>query len=613
MSDPELGRRARRGGLILLLVILVLAGRMWHLQIVHGEEYAALADGNRMRRLSITAPRGVIRDRQGRILADNRLAFTVSVVPGGLTENRDEVVARLSDILGMSREDIEAALQGNHRAYPYEPLRLARDVPPEVAVAVEESRMDLPGVMVEQEPVRRYPAGSVGSHVLGYLQLASAADLAEYDGYRPSDLVGRIGVERAYEEYLRGQRGFQQVEVNALSRPIRVLGSVPPVPGNDLVLTLDAELQRAATEALAQQLEQLKTAPDRQGPPGGGAVVVLDVKTGGVLALVSWPEYDPNRFIAGDRGAYFAALERDPLLPLFNRAIQGAYAPGSSFKPVTLLAALERRVTRPDEVYYATGVVEIGGRVFRDWTVTRGLPAAGPVDAVAAMERSVNDYFYVMGSRAGIQAIASTARALGLGSSTGLDIRPADAAGLVPDPAWKRTYQQEIWYPGDTANISIGQGFLQVTPLQLAVMYMGLANRGVVYEPYLVEAIVSPTGQELYRRQPRVLSILEASPESWNAVHQGLVAVAHGSRGTARQAFIRFPIRVAGKTGSAQVAPGRDTHAWFAAYAPAEAPEVAVSVLVEYGGGGGAAAAPVACRVLAAYFGLEGADPPVCP
>ena len=610
MAEPELQRRTRRMGLVLLLVLLLLAGRMWQLQIVHGEHYAALADGNRMRRLSIPAPRGVIRDREGRVLADNRLAFTVSIVPGGLVDNREEVVERLSRILGRSPAEIEAALQADQRAYPYEPLRVARDVPPEVAVAVEEQRMDLPGVMVEQEPIRRYPAGSTASHVLGYLQLASPEDLAAYQGYRPSDLVGRIGIERAYEEHLRGERGFQQVEVNALSRPIRVLGSVPPVPGNDLVLTVDAELQRAATEAVAEQLERLKREPGRLGPPGGGAVVVLDVKTGAVLALVSYPEYDPNMFLTGDRGAYFAQLERDPLSPLFNRAIQGVYAPGSSFKPVTLLAALERRVTTPDEVYVATGVVDVGGRLFRDWTVTRGLPPAGPVDAVTAMERSVNDYFYVMGSRAGIQAIAATARALGLGRSTGLDIRPQDAAGLVPDPAWKRAAHGELWYPGDTANVSIGQGFLQVTPLQLAVMYAGLANRGAVYEPYLVQAIISPSGEEIYRREPRLLSYLEASPASWNTVHRSLLAVTSGERGTARSAFERFPIPVAGKTGSAQVAPRRDTHAWFAAYAPADNPEVAVAVLLEYGGGGGAAAAPVACRVLAAYFHLEG---DVCP
>jgi len=610
VAEPELQRRTRRMGLVLLLVLLLLAGRMWQLQIVHGEHYAALADGNRMRRLSIPAPRGVIRDREGRVLADNRLAFTVSIVPGGLVDNREAVVERLSRILGRSPAEIEAALQADQRAYPYEPLRVARDVPPEVAVAVEEQRMDLPGVMVEQEPIRRYPAGSTASHVLGYLQLASPEDLAAYQGYRPSDLVGRIGIERAYEEHLRGERGFQQVEVNALSRPIRVLGSVPPVPGNDLVLTVDAELQRAATEAVAEQLERLKREPGRLGPPGGGAVVVLDVKTGAVLALVSYPEYDPNMFLTGDRGAYFAQLERDPLSPLFNRAIQGVYAPGSSFKPVTLLAALERRVTTPDEVYVATGVVDVGGRLFRDWTVTRGLPPAGPVDAVTAMERSVNDYFYVMGSRAGIQAIAATARALGLGRSTGLDIRPQDAAGLVPDPAWKRAAHGELWYPGDTANVSIGQGFLQVTPLQLAVMYAGLANRGAVYEPYLVQAIISPSGEEIYRREPRLLSYLEASPASWNTVHRSLLAVTSGERGTARSAFERFPIPVAGKTGSAQVAPRRDTHAWFAAYAPADNPEVAVAVLLEYGGGGGAAAAPVACRVLAAYFHLEG---DVCP
>ncbi|MBO8141851.1 MAG: penicillin-binding protein 2 [Firmicutes bacterium] len=611
MPDAERERRARQSGLVILAVLALLAGRLWQLQIVHGSHYAELADGNRLRRLSIAAPRGVIRDVHGRILADNRLAFTVAIVPGGLQEQRQQVVERLAAIMHAGRDAIEEALAGGQRSYPYEPLRVFRDVPPEVAVALEERRIDLPGVVLEQEPVRRYPAGVSVAHVLGYLQLATAEDLASYSGYRPDDLVGRTGIERAYEPYLRGERGFQQVEVNALSRPIRVLGSVPPVPGHDLVLTIDLDLQRAAARILEEQIQFLESDPGRRSPPGGGAAVVLDVKTGAVRALVSYPGYDPNRFLSGERGAYFAALEQDSRRPLFNRAIRGAYAPGSAFKPVTLLAALEQGVTRPDETYVATGVAEIGGRLFRDWTVARGLPPAGPVDAVAALERSVNDYFYVMGTRAGIQAIAETARALGLGRPAGLDIHPPEAAGIIPDPAWKRAHRRELWYPGDTANVSIGQGDLQVSPLQMAMLYAGLANRGTVYAPYLVQAVIAPDGTPVFERKPRVLTALEASAASWDTVHRGLLAVVSGSRGTARQAFAGFPIPVAGKTGSAQVGGDRETHAWFAAYAPADEPEVAVAVLIENGGGGGSAAAPAACRVLAAYFGLD--ESGACP
>lgn len=604
MADPELKRRTGGIALLVLIVMTLLLGRMWQLQIVHGERYAELADGNRLRRLSTSAPRGSIYDRYGRVLADNRLSFTVSVVPGGLTDDRDGVVQRLATILQMEREEIEEALQGRQRAYPYEPIRIRRDVPPEVVVAIEENRMDLPGVILEQEPIRRYPEGEVTAHVLGYLQLATASDLRAFSGYRPDDLVGQTGVERAYEELLRGEHGFRQVEVNALSRAIRQLGSVPPVPGHDLVLTLDLPLQQATYAIAEERLATLAADEQRSGPPGGAAVVVLDVRTGGVLALVSVPTYDTNMFFTDQFSTYWTQLQRESLLPLFNRALQGVYAPGSTFKPVTLLAALGRGVTDPSEIYHATGRVEVGGQIFRDWTATQGLPPPGPVDAVAAMERSVNDYFYTMGMRAGIQAIADTARQFGLGQPSGLDMRPADYAGIIPDPAWKRSQHLEIWFPGDTVNVSIGQGYVQMTPLQMALLYMGLANRGTVYQPYLVQRVISPVGETVLEHEPLVLSSYSAPGSHWETVGKGLAAVVAGERGTARNAFRDFPIAVHGKTGSAQIGAGRETHAWFAAYAPADEPEIAVAVLIEHGGGGGAAAAPLACRVLAAYFDL---------
>lgn len=614
VADTELKRRTAGVTLLLLVVFALLLGRMWQLQIVQGEQYAQLADGNRLRRLATSAPRGKIFDRDGAVVADNRLVFTVSIVPGGLSSERDAVVQRLSEILGMAQEEIEEALQGRQRAYPYEPIRVLRDVPPDVVVAIEENRMDLPGVILEQEPIRHYTGGAAMTHILGYLLSASPEDLRAWDGYRPDDLVGKSGIERAYEEYLRGEHGFQQVEVNALSRAIRQLGSMPPMPGHDLVLTVDTDLQQATVEILEEQLARLAAADNRMRPPGGAAVVLLDVHTGAVLTVASVPTYDGNVFLTDGRSDYWRSLEEHPQSPMFNRALQGRYAPGSAFKPVTMLAALERGVTTPDEIYNATGSVEVSGTVFRDWTITQGLPPAGPVDAVAAMERSVNDYFYTMGMRAGIQAIADTARGLGLGRSSGLDIWPADVAGTVPDPAWKHNEYLEIWFPGDTVNVSIGQGYLQVTPMQMALLYMGLANRGTVYQPHLVQKVLSPAGEPVYEHAPTVLSSLSAAPEHWDTVRQGLRAVVSGSRGTARNAFRDFPVAVAGKTGSAQVGGNVETHAWFAAFAPYDEPEVAIAVLIEHGGGGGSAAAPVACRVLAEYFDLpwRGEDA-VCP
>lgn len=608
MAKQELKQRTAWLSLAALIVLSLLLGRLWQLQVVHGEYYADLADGNRMRRLSITAPRGIIRDRAGRVVADNRLAFTVSVVPGGLQANTDDVVAKLAVILNTDRETIEAALTGAEREYPYEPIRIRRDVPADVVVAIEENRMDLPGVILEQEPMRRYPAGASTAHVVGYLNLAEAADLRAFAGYRPDDLVGRVGVERAYEQYLRGERGFEQVEVNALSRAIRQLGSVPPVPGADLQLTLDLSLQKRTAAALQRQLDRIEADPERPGPVAGGAVVVLDVRTGAVLAMVSLPTYDPNLFFTDELGPYWSQLNADPLQPLFPRAIQGGYAPGSSFKPVTLLAALGRRVVDPMETFHATGRVVVGGREFRDWTVVQGLPPAGPVTAVQALERSVNDYFYTIGTQAGIQAIADTARQLGLGQRSGLDIGPADSAGIVPDPAWKRAESGEPWFAGDTVNVSIGQGDLKITPLQLALMYTGIANRGTVYKPYLVQSVVAPDGNPIVIHEPAILSEYDAASSHWDVLEQGLLAVISGSRGTARNAFANFPVPVAGKTGSAQVDGNRDSHAWFAAYGPVPNPEIVVAVLIEHGGGGGGNAAPVACRVMAAYFGITLAE-----
>lgn len=609
-NDPALERRGRVFLMLALLIVAVLSGRLWQLQVVHGERYERLADGNRLRRIPIPAPRGNIYDALGRPLVGNRLAFTVSVVPGGLRERKDEVVQRLSELLGVPVEDVEEGLRSG-QSYPYVPIRVLRQVPPEAVVAIEEHRMELPGVLIEEEPVRDYVHGEVASHIIGYLQPISREELASFPGYRATDLIGRTGLERAFENWLRGKEGMRLVEVNALSRPIRQLGEQPPEAGLDLYLTIDVDLQRAVEQAFAEHLEVLAQDPALQVAPTSGAAIMLDPRDGAVLAAVSWPGYDPARFLSPDVSSYFQELERDRRKPLLNRFMSGQYPPGSAFKPVTAVAILESRVIGPYEEYYATGYADAGGGVRkRNWTVPLGLPAPGWVDVRHALEQSVNDYFFVLGAEAGIEAIARTSREFGLGRPTGLTLMPDERPGLIGDPEWKaasrsnRPPSERRWYTAETMDVAIGQGPVLLTPLQLATVYMGIANRGVIYRPYLVKRAVNQRGEVVFAHEPVVHAQVQAAPSTWQAIQEGLELVVHGSKGTARNALAGVPYRVAGKTGSAEN-PGGAAHGWFAAFAPADKPEVVVVVLVENGGGGARAAAPIARKMLDAYFRLQ--------
>lgn len=473
----------------------------------------------------------------------------------------------------------------------------------------------LPGVFVEEEWRRVYPFGEVGGNVLGYLRLASPEDVQA--GYRNSDLVGDAGLERQYEEFLRGTEGRRLVEVNAHLRPVRELSVQSPVPGNDLYVTLDIELQQVAEQSLVEHLEYLRAQGDYV-HGYYGAVVVLDAKSGAVLAMASVPSYDPNRLLPPDRGAYYHELLQSPGRPFIHRAVQ-AYAPGSIFKPVTGLVFLETGAIGPDEEFEATGIGPYGRL---DWSIRNGCWCpAGVVTIVMAMARSANDFFWHIalrpevkaGNHDAIETIAAYARKLGLGSPTGIDF-PGDRAGRVPDTVWKRETMSEPWYVGDTLNVVIGQGYLEVTPLQMAVAYTAFANRGLLYEPYLVERIVSPEGEVLYQHVAVPERIEVSDPYYWEVLVESLRATVQNPRGTSYNA-LRFQgdrpwgavatYDPAGKTGSAQRAPGQESHAWFAGFAPAADPEIVVVVFVEEGGSGGAAASPIARRVMDFYFERE--------
>lgn len=597
MTDRAVSDRSRVLTVILLAVFLLLSGRLWHLQVVRGDNFETMAQVNRIRTVPIRAPRGVIYDAKGRVIAANRLAFTVSVVPSGLQDPDGSVVVRLSELLGMPPDEIREIIRRGG-AYPYEPIRLKRDVSIETAVAIEEARSLLPGVMVEEEWVREYPHGSLAGHVIGYLGLADREDLQK--GYNPTDLVGKAGLEYAFEEFLRGVDGERRVEVNALSRPTRELEVIPPRPGMDLHLTLDLDVQVLAERALEEGLRRI-AAEAEMGLAGKGAAVVLDAKTGGVLALASYPPIDPSRLSGEERSTYVEQLNKDPMSPWLNRALR-AFPPGSTFKAVVGVAALEAGAIGPKEVYNATGYHKYGKR---DWTVRQGLPPAGPVTIVEAMGRSSNDFFWEIALRpqtGGIEGIAEWARKFGFGAPTGIPLgESAEMRGLVPTPEWKWSVYRQPWYESETMDVVIGQGFLQVTPLQLAQAYMITANEGVVHPLHLVKGIAAPDGSVVVATDTNRSYRIESKASTWRTIKEALRSVLQWQRGTAYQAFRGAPYDPAGKTGSAQTATA--AHGWFVGFAPASDPEIVVVVFAEHGESG-AATAPIARAIMDGYFGV---------
>jgi penicillin-binding protein 2 len=590
--------------MVVLGCLLIILGRLWYLQIVRGEEYARLADGNRMRQLRVLPPRGIIMDRNETVLVRSKSSFTVSLVPGGFPRGSQETMALLSDILQMSQEDLEAAIEKG-RGFPYEPVRIMRSVDAATVIAIEENRNRLPGVFIEEEPVREYLFGDLASHLIGYLGIISAEELQEFGtSYRGSDLIGKTGIERTYEQELRGEVGVLTVEVNALSRPIQTVSYVEPVPGHNIILTIDHRLQEVAQRAFEEHILTLKEAPGTQ----AGAVVALNPKTGEILAMASVPGFAPEALLdTSTRNKYYPQLLQDPRRPLFNRVTQALYGPGSTFKPLTAIAILEEGVFGARQAFNATGVSQYG---VRDWVITNRLAPLGNITLKEALGISSNHYFADNGTKVGIDRLSQWMRAFGLGEPTGLKLYPAERAGLVPDREWKskafanRPVWDRDWYPADTEQIAIGQGFHQMTILQIAQIYAAIANRGEIYVPQVVKEIRSPEGEVIQSFEPQLARIVEAAPESWEAVIDGLRATVEHSRGTARTVFAGFPTSVAGKTGTWEVA-GSIPNGVFAAFAPVEDPEIVVVVVVEQGIGGASGAAPIARAVLDCYFSLQ--------
>lgn len=587
---------------VVSIVFLLLIGRLFFLQIIQGERFTYLAENNRIRLKKIPGTRGMVFDRKGQLLIDSRPSFDLLFVPEDAKEP-ETTLRRLAGFLGRDEGELLGLLEENKGRPPFEEMVLGRDIDWRTLVAVETHQLDLPGVTLRIRPRRSYLLNSMAAHLLGYMGEIGPKQLKAQKerGYGMGDEIGQFGLERRWEELLRGRTGGQQVEVDALGRRVRVLHEVEDVPGYSVFLTLDRDLQETAYEAL-------------QGKQG--AIVALEVNSGAILALVSTPAFDPNIFARGVTGEEWRALGQDRMHPLNNRAIQGQYPPGSTFKIVLAIAALEEKVIDPETPLQCHGSMAFGNRVFRDWKKQ----GHGAVDLHKGIVQSCDVYFYQLGQRIGIDRIAKYARALGLGEKTGIALDD-EKPGLIPDTEWKMRRFGQPWFPGETPSASIGQGYVNVTPLQMANLMATVANGGTRYRPWFVRRVESLDGTLIREYGPEKIRSLELKENTLKHVRGALADAVNSGSGTGGYAKSNM-VAIAGKTGTAQVAEMRGAyvkseqlsylirdHAWFVAYAPAENPVIAIAALVEHGGHGGTAAAPMAKKVIEKYFSLQNNPP----
>ncbi len=576
--------RMRFLAVLLLIWAGVIVVTLWYMQVVKGEEYMESAVRNRIRLVRVPAPRGLIRDRHGVVLADNRPSFDLMATPTEIVR-RERLLEELSGILQIPEELLNSRLD-SFRQRPFEPVRLAADIGIAAATVLKEKGPELAGVEVQVNPVRHYPYGPAAVHLLGYVGQISPGELERLEdlGYRAQDDIGKMGVEEAYDYHLRGRSGVEQVQVNARLYRDRVLSRTEPVAGNDLRLTLDIRAQLILDELL----EGWK-----------GAAVALDPRSGDIRALVSRPAFDPNLLTRPVRSADVAEVFSRPDAPLLNRATGGEYPAGSPFKLVLALAGLDLGVVSPGTVYDCRGIFSLGRSHFRCWR-----PAGhGPVNLQESIQQSCNVYYYHLGLELGVDRIEALSRQLGLGKRTGIGIK-GERPGLLPGRGWKREQFRRAWYPGDTVNLSIGQGYLAVTPIQMAGIGAAVANRGEIYRPRLVAAVTSPGGELIREEEPSPVNRIEIVPGAWGEVLAGMKRVVNEPGGTGRLAA-HPEITVAGKTGTVQVGapPEFDKHAWFLALAPADDPELVLVILLEDAESGGQSAAPLAGEFFRRYFG----------
>jgi len=594
----ELQRRLTILKIGLLLVVGLLALRLWHLQIREGPHYRDLSQSNLTRSVVLEPARGLIYDRNGVLLANNVSSFSLYVTLEDV-QDREELVQKLMTLVGLDESRLRKKL--SERASKLLPRKIKDRLTLREAAQIESHRLDLPGVMIQAESQRNFPTGLTASHVIGYVGEVSPdqLELADYADLHQGSIVGQYGVEVTYDRFLRGRAGQKLIEADALGHEKRTVSVEKPRAGDDLYLTIDLRLQKLAEELLGDE---------------AGAIVALDPKTGEVLALASRPAFDPNVLSRELTPKQWDEIVQHEGRPLNNRATQGQYPPGSIFKIAMAAAALETKTVEPSTQIRCAGGYQFGRRFYRDWKAG----GHGLMNVTQALVHSCDVFFYTAGQRMGIDTIASYAKLFGLGSPTGIEL-PSERVGIVPSPDWKVKARGEQWLPGETISASIGQGFVTVTPIQMASLTATVANNGVPVRPRLVRAVMDRATGRVLELPSVPLSRLNLKPDTLAIIRSALAGVV--TEGTATRAKSSL-VTIAGKTGTAQIAalrpgPEKDIpkkfrdHAWFVSYAPVEAPRIAVVILVEHMGHGGSAAAPLAKQMIEAFVKLAPYEPRV--
>lgn len=677
MTEDQVKIRSFIFRTVVLVVFAILAAQLWNLQIVQGENYRELADANRFRLSQVSASRGVIYDRDGELLVRNRPVYNVVIIPAYLPDDATaeaKIFSRLSELLKLPiTTQIEAAAGYNngyfhainHHQYsrlpsrqiinprsrqfanrpqgirdaanadrvfaPFLPVTVAEDVDPVVVARIEEERLDLPGVLIEISPNREYLYDELLSHILGYIGPIPAERFDEYEArnYDLTDTTGLTGLELEYEDWLRGIKGLENIEVDVTGQKIRAVSEpIKAHPGHNLVLSLDLELQQAAVEALQEAMDEVNSKQ--------GVAIAMNPQNGELLAMVSLPSYDNNIFSRGVTARELSLLSDDPQTPLINHAIAGLYPPGSIFKIIPASGGLQERTITPETTFVDEGVLYLPNQ-FQPDNLDLAQPffcwlrqGHGPVNVVSALAWSCNVFFYQVGGGyfpaeyegLGLERLGNYAQMYGLGEITGIDL-PGELSGLVPTEQWKRLNYAERWLTGDTYNLSIGQGFVLVTPLQMINAYSAVANGGTLYRPHLVKEILDADGNVVEKIEPEVVGRIQLSRENLDLVRSGLHGAINWENGTANFYFDVPGIDASGKTGTAEFCDNypacldrngrvKTSHAWFASYAPTNNPEIVVIVFV-YGGKqgvgvaiqGSEVAVPVASKILRHYFNIQ--------
>lgn len=600
-SESEFGDLHRRLFILrvgLLLVVALLGLRLWHLQIREGPYYRDLSENNRTRLVLLEPARGLIYDRHGVLLANNVPSFSLYVTLEDV-KDREVLIQQLTDLLGLDPTIVRKKMTA--KGSKLLPRKIKDHMTLRDATLVESHRLDMPGVMIQVESQRNYPGGVTAAHLLGYVGEISADQLEkpEFIDLHQGSIVGQYGVEKSYDRHVRGMAGQKSVEVDALGHEKKASVVERPQAGNDLYLTIDARLQKVAEDLLGQEQ---------------GAIVALDPNNGDILAMASRPGFDPNVLSRELTAKQWVEIVQDEGRPLNNRASQGQYPPGSTFKIPMAVAALETKTVSPSTTVHCNGGYQFGKRLYHDWKAG----GHGYVDLHNALVHSCDVYFYTIGQRMGIDVIAEFGKDFGLGKATGVEL-PSERSGIMPSTAWKQKAKNEQWLPGETISAAIGQGYVTVTPLQMASLVGTVANDGINYRPRLVQAVMDRTSGNLQELPAVPRGKISAKPETFRIIKEALADVV--VKGTATRAKSSM-VTIGGKTGTAQVAALRTgpeesipkkfrDHAWFVAFAPVESPKIAVAVLAEHMGHGGATAAPLAKEIIETYMKLATQVPTV--